>query len=255
MWVSIVGVSWGLMVSSSLEELPAKEEWMNNEAVPEGVTNTTSLYHSVYDQLYARGYHRNKNITHAKELVEYLGPMAWIESVLDVGCSHGKGVQLLWEAGKRAAGIDIAQVAIANARKWRCGDDGCTRERCGVDVCFQVASATALPFASKSFDAIISTDVLEHIFSDDVPEVVRELTRVARRLVAVKVASIIERKNYAQKQALHLENLHVTTQRLDWWAEAFTNNSAWKLQDVIAHYESKGFYAGFAASFAPRDEK
>ena len=54
---------------------------------------------------------------------------------------------------------------------------GSNRSRC-VPPCFQRAPATALPFADGSFDAVMSTDVLEHLAESEVDAAVGELTRV-----------------------------------------------------------------------------
>ena len=47
------------------------------------------------------------------------------------------------------------------------------------------ASVLALPFAARSFDAVTSLEVLEHL--DDPAAAVREMARVARRAVVVSV--------------------------------------------------------------------
>ncbi len=61
----------------------------------------------------------------------------------------------------------------------------------GVDVCFNrapaegmkgiTASVTALPFADRSFDRVICSDMLEHIPENVRPAAIKELIRVTRR--------------------------------------------------------------------------
>ena len=54
-----------------------------------------------------------------------------------------------------------------------------------VGPCFQQAPASQLPFADQSFDAIMSTDVLEHVLEKDVPALIQEFARVTRKFYSV----------------------------------------------------------------------
>ena len=71
--------------------------------------------------------------------------------VLDCGCGNGVSVDVLRERGFDAWGIDLSAL-----RKWQ------WRERRSRDR-LAVASALRLPFADGSFDAVISSGVIEHI--------------------------------------------------------------------------------------------
>ncbi len=84
-------------------------------------------------------------------------------SVLDAGCSSGEYVRHLTERNYDAYGIDL----LAN-KEWH----GIEANR------FSVADTTRLPFASKSFDTVISFEVLEHV--PDVSAALCEYSRVAR---------------------------------------------------------------------------
>lgn len=55
-----------------------------------------------------------------------------------------------------------------------------------------VADACALPFASDSFDVVVSSDNLEHIAPDRRPDYYRECRRVARRKVLLHVPTTDE---------------------------------------------------------------
>lgn len=69
--------------------------------------------------------------------------------VLDVGCGAGSNVLFLARSGYRAAGIDLAPMAISAARA-RIG-------RAGLEADLRVADALALPFPRNSFTG--ATDV------------------------------------------------------------------------------------------------
>jgi SAM-dependent methyltransferase len=75
--------------------------------------------------------------------------------VLDSGCGNGEAVDLLSEAGLEAWGHDLSAF-----RRWQWGSRT-HRER------LVVADALRLPFPDGSFDAVISSGVLEHIGVDE----------------------------------------------------------------------------------------
>ena len=89
--------------------------------------------------------------------------------VLDAGCGTGGMILRLRERqpGWRWSGIDFMPLACELARK-----------RCGAGTDIREASVTALPFASESFDAVVSADVICQVVDADVA--VREFSRVLR---------------------------------------------------------------------------
>ena len=101
------------------------------------------------------------------------------------------------------------------------------RPRC-VAPCFTAAAATALPFADHAFDAIISSDVLEHLAPDEVETATREIARVARRWLFLKVSN---RKDHRGTHLPRLAeehgnqsvpaSLHLTIKPMRFWVEAF----------------------------------
>ena len=113
----------------------------------------------------------------------------------------------------------------------------------------------AIPAPDKSYDALMSTDVLEHIFMADVPKVLAEFTRVARKMVVVKVASMAELKKFetrgVKKAEFAVDNLHVTSQKLEWWEGEF-GKVGWRLGKVLHKLVYRGYYGGFQASFVPQ---
>ena len=105
------------------------------------------------DSLYAQGYHNNTKIWHAEFLVKELvhwGRRKLIGShatVLDLGCSHGKAVEELWQNGLVANGVDISSIAVALANrtrqaKGRCGGSRASRSRARCGCLSQTATLT-----------------------------------------------------------------------------------------------------------------
>lgn len=68
----------------------------------------------------------------------------------------------------------------------------------------------------RSADAVVCFDVLEHIFIYDLPETIRELFRLSKRLLIVNVAC------YNARALLpNGENAHITVRPPHWWKGMF----------------------------------
>jgi 2-polyprenyl-6-hydroxyphenyl methylase/3-demethylubiquinone-9 3-methyltransferase len=92
-----------------------------------------------------------------------LGPLAGL-SILDLGCGKGRFARQLALAGARIVGVDIALGMLGHA-------GGIDRVR---------ASASRLPLRSRSFDAVVAVEVLQHVAPAALPEVITEAARVLR---------------------------------------------------------------------------
>ena len=87
--------------------------------------------------------------------------------VLDAGCGDGAFLAFLNRLSFRVTGIELAEAAAARARR-RCP---------AADI--QIASLEEpLPFDDESFDAVLFSEVLEHLF--DVHGALAELNRVLK---------------------------------------------------------------------------
>jgi SAM-dependent methyltransferase len=91
--------------------------------------------------------------------------------VLDVGCSDGRGSEIL--GGRGTFGVDIYRPALAAARA--------SGRRSPV----VQADVRSLPYADDAFDVVVCLDVLEHFEKPDALRVLDELERVARATVVV----------------------------------------------------------------------
>ena len=150
-------------------------------------TTTDKVQAEFYEYLYSRmNYHNDLSLTHAAGFIDIVvsAYSADVHRVLDVGCSHGRGVSLLWEKGINASGVDISMTTIARARSVRKNESFCPS-----GACFQVGSAVSLPFADKSFDAIISTDVIEHVLPHEVVTMFQEFRRVTRKFMFLQISN------------------------------------------------------------------
>jgi len=88
-------------------------------------------------------------------------------AVLDAGCGGGLVAKGLAEAGAVVTGLDLSPACLHVAR------------RAVPDRFLPVAGRMErLPLASRSFDAVVAADVLEHI--PDLPAAVEEIARVLR---------------------------------------------------------------------------
>ena len=91
--------------------------------------------------------------------------------MLDVGCSDGRGSEVLSRGP--AYGVDIYRPTLALAAQ--------DRRRQPVTQ----ADVRALPFADGSFDVVVSLDVVEHFEKPDALRVIAEMERVAAGSVVV----------------------------------------------------------------------
>jgi 2-polyprenyl-3-methyl-5-hydroxy-6-metoxy-1,4-benzoquinol methylase len=91
-------------------------------------------------------------------------------TVADIGCGAGAHSQLWSEAGHEVFGLDVSQPLIEIAKQ--------RTQELGLEVKFEVGSATALPYADQSVDVCILPELLEHIA--DWECCLREAARVVR---------------------------------------------------------------------------
>jgi len=188
----------------------------------------------VYDKLYGTGYHKDLQLSHEKPVVDlavkFLPPTGvcppgqWCSSakrVLVIGCSHGKGVASLHKAGYDASGMDVATKAIETALRVR------GNAVCSTPPCFrQAALGMRLPWDDGAFDVGVSSDVLEHVPEKDVPEGAREITRIVKNFLILRIANFKEMGKNGER--LGMGNLHVTVHGSQWWYTQF-EKYGWKL--------------------------
>lgn len=106
--------------------------------------------------------------------------------------------------------------------------------------CYDPACAPHAALPEGTFDAVISTDVMEHCPQEDLPWIVEELFSFARQLVFVSIAGYP-----AIKTLPNGENAHITLKPMAWWEQLFAETAARHPGvDYLAVYETKTPDAG-----------
>jgi len=90
--------------------------------------------------------------------------------VADIGCGAGAQCQLWARLGHRVRGLDINEPLLQIARR-RAADSG-------LDIAFDLGSATSLPWRTASFDICLMPELLEHVA--DWQSCLREAARILR---------------------------------------------------------------------------
>jgi ubiquinone/menaquinone biosynthesis C-methylase UbiE len=111
--------------------------------------------------------------------------------VLDVACGEGYGGALLAAGAAQVAGVDIDADTLAHAA---------VRYATSRNLAFHRASATALPFADASFDAVVSFETIEHLDAPDQPKMLAEIARVLAPR-GIVVLSAPNRVEYSERRA------------------------------------------------------
>lgn len=165
-------------------------------------------YQELYDRLRKEGYHEKEDAsTHLAPYIPWLQSKLDYKTVLDIGCSSGGSVPLLEAGGRKAAGVDVSELAVEKGRAL------------GRDI--HHASATVLPFADNEFDLVVSADAFEHLHEDDADAAVNEAIRVASKYIFMKIA---EHQDVGQPwKDIAGHPLHLTTRPIEWWMKKFAH--------------------------------
>lgn len=133
------------------------------------------------------------------------------DSVLDVGCAKGFMMHDIAELlpGVIVKGIDISEYAIENAMP-------------DMKPHVQVASATKLPFADKSFDVVISINTIHNLERNDLATSLREIERVARRGAFITVDAYRDDEERRRMEAWNLTAR--TMMHVDEWKAFFAES-------------------------------
>jgi len=193
-------------------------------------------YKGIYDKLYSVGYHdKGKNL--GQQYVPFLCQRFKFKSVLDVGCANGLSVKSFQNYRKFSYGIDISEIAIRYAT-----------EQYHVRNCIE-GNVLNIPFRDRFVDAVFTCDVLEHLAPHDIRKAIKEIIRVSRKYLFIKVSDTIEHnREFLDKASqkweevfMNIPNLHMTVLSFREWKEIFQGEFKLKLlhtEEGLWIYES-----------------
>jgi SAM-dependent methyltransferase len=91
-----------------------------------------------------------------------------VRTILDVGCGDGKISLPLINQGYHVTGIDISLTALLQSQGNR-----------------MIANIDRIPFGDKSFDLVISAEVIEHLPYPIYRQALAEIERIARKYIVI----------------------------------------------------------------------
>lgn len=126
------------------------------------------------------------------------------KSILELGCASGSSVNYFSQAGLISAGIDISDYAIQEGQK-----------RYLVDI--RSGSIHKLPYNDRSFDMVYSQQVLEHVPTELVVDLLKEIKRVVQIGGVVLLYLVIGYKGQVGKADSDVDKTHWNLKTKEWW--------------------------------------
>jgi ubiquinone/menaquinone biosynthesis C-methylase UbiE len=126
------------------------------------------------------------------------------ERVLDVGCGRGELVLHAALLGAEATGIDYAEQAVRIAGETLSGYPPDVQARARV----QQMNARAMDFPDESFDLAFMSDIVEHLYPNELSEALRETRRVLRPGGRLIVHTCPNRLLYELTYPVYIRNVH-----------------------------------------------
>jgi len=159
------------------------------------------------------------------------------KNMLDVGAGRGAFIVAAREVGIEACGFDFSEWAVSNP---------CPR--CQKEWLILHDATKPWPYKDKSFDLVVALDFYEHLYLDDIPFVVDEMYRVAKKWIFLQIAVVgggsgyaIHEKGYILRRGepvpRELEgNLvagHVTVCPSEWWLDKLDREGVIARRDIV----------------------
>ncbi|MEW6443336.1 MAG: methyltransferase domain-containing protein [bacterium] len=190
---------------------------------------TDSLFEAIHRRIERRypGWNPDAALRYLP-VAQALGRSGPAARVLDVG-SAGEGLSRYWDGTAFELDLRMPQGP---------GEAGPSRRRV-------LGSGLALPFRDGAFDAVVSSDVLEHLAPEDRPSLVGEMLRVGRRQIVLAVpCGQASREAEAEVDRVHRDR-HGPSHA---WLEEHLRHGLPDEEDVLHAIRSRALALGKEAS-------
>jgi ubiquinone/menaquinone biosynthesis C-methylase UbiE len=157
-------------------------------------TDISNNYRAPYDKYWPKEVLVGESSCDLEDTANQIITVCGVGKTLDIGSGEGLLVEILLERKVDAYGIDVSEVFVS-----RCNQRLPGRFTCG--------SVLELPFDDESFQTVVSTDCMEHLAPKDVLQALKELWRISKRYVFLKIAT-------TQDSDAHW---HLTVEGRSWW--------------------------------------
>jgi ubiquinone/menaquinone biosynthesis C-methylase UbiE len=171
-------------------------------------------------------------------IVEAWKKMFSPQTLLDIGAGRGTVVTYARDQGIEAEGFDFSEWAVNEGRYPRCKAEWLKVHDC----------TKPWPYPSQSFELVTALDLCEHIYVDDIPFLVKEMFRVAKKWVFLEIATVgggsgsgLHEDGYILRKGdpIPIEREgnavagHVTVQTPQFWEEQFEHENWMLRRDMV----------------------
>ena len=156
--------------------------------------DSSNDYQALYDKYWSKEDRMGESSGALEDAANQIITVCGVGKTLDIGSGEGLLVEALLKRNVDAYGIDVSEVVVSRCNQRLPGR-------------FTHGSVLALPFDDDSLQTVVSTDCMEHLAPEDVPRALKELWRISKRNVFLKVATTQDRDAH----------WHLTVEGRSWW--------------------------------------
>ena len=160
------------------------------------------------------------------------------DNLIDVGAGRGTFIAYAQQHEIDAIGFDYSPWAVGEGRFAKCEKEWLVEH-----------DATKVwPYVDNCVDLVVALDFFEHIYEEDLPQVISEMFRVAKKYMFLEIAIVDgdKEKGYVLKKdepvPAGLEGMavagHVTVRTEKWWMDRFEHDDWIRRRDMENHFIS-----------------